>query len=195
MSLTDRLATPPTRIQGVFWATAAAVMMIGGGFGWSLLLTQSDPEETVARAFIIGNIIALLGFMPFLMGVYAFIGRTAAPVGLLIAALVVLLVRALAILPELWTVPEVFYDNAAWGYAFLLVTGLAAGLAAVAFLPQTEVARRPSRIAVVGIGVGLFVALTLFAFAPYVAPVSAVGLALALTFRRQRETPEPDAEA
>ncbi|HET8958288.1 MAG TPA: hypothetical protein VFM95_07510 [Microcella sp.] len=91
--------------------------------------------------------------------------------------------------------PDVFYDNPAWGYVFLLVTGLAAGLAAVAWLPQTEVARRPSRIAVVGTGVGLFVALTLFAFAPYVAPVSAVGLALALTFRRQRETPGPDAEA
>lgn len=186
MSLTDRLATPPTRVQGVFWASLASVMMIAGGFGWSLLLTESDPEETVARAFIIGNIIALLGFLPFLMGVYAFIGRAAAPVGLLIAALVILLVRGLAILPELWTVPDVFYDNAAWGYAFLLVTGLAAGLAAVAWLPQTEVARRPSRIAVVGIGVGLFVALTLFAFAPYVAPVSAVGLALALTFRRQQ---------
>ena len=192
MSPTDRLATPPTRVQGVFWASLASFMMIAGGFGWSLLLTESDPEETIARAFIIGNIIALLGFLPFLMGVYAFIGRAAAPVGLLIAALVILLVRALAILPELWTVPDVFYDNAAWGYVFLLVTGLAAGLAAVAWLPQTEVARRPSRIAVVGIGVGLFVALTLFAFAPYVAPVSAVGLALALTFRKQQPVVAPD---
>jgi hypothetical protein len=187
MPLIDRLSTPPTRVQGVFWATAAALMMIGGGFGWSLLLTESDPEETIARAFIIGNIIALLGFVPFLMGVYAFIGRRATPVWLLVTALGILVVRALVLLPELWTVPEVFYDNQAWGYAFLLLTGVAAGLAAVAWLPETEHARRRSRVLVVGVGVGLFVALTLFAFAPYVAPVSAVGLAIALTFRRQQQ--------
>lgn len=192
MSLTDRLATPPTRVQGVFWASLASVMMIAGGFGWSLLLTESDPEETIARAFIIGNIIALLGFLPFLLAVYAFIGRAASPVALLVAALVILFVRAFALLPELWTVPEVFYDSQAWGYAFLALTGVAAGLAAVAFLPQTEHARRRSRILVVGFGVGLFVALTLFAFAPYVAPVSAVGLAIALTFRKQQPVAASD---
>lgn len=192
MSLMDRLATPPTRVQGVFWASLASVMMIAGGFGWSLLLTESDPEETIARAFIIGNIIALLGFLPFLLAVYAFIGRAAAPVGLLVAALAILFVRAFALLPELWTVPEVFYGSQAWGYAFLALTGVAAGLAAVAFLPQTEHARRRSRILVVGFGVGLFVALTLFAFAPYVAPVSAVGLAIALTFRKQQPVADSD---
>lgn len=192
MSLTDRLATPPTRLQGVFWATAAAVMMIGGGFGWDLLVTESDSEDTVARVFIISNVIALLGFVPFLMAVYAFIGRAAAPVWLLAAAIALLVLRAVAVLPVLWTLPDVFYANEAWSYGFLLMTGAAAGLAAVSWLPQTEVARSPSRIVVVGVGVGLFVALTLLAFAPYVAPVSAVGLAIALTFRKQQPVAASD---
>jgi hypothetical protein len=196
MSIVDRLAAPPrSRLAGVGWASAAAVMIVVGSFGWTFVVTASDSPETQLRVFLLGSVIALLGFVPLLRAVQAWIGRPLTPGWIAPAAFAVLLVRPLALLPEFIVLPVAFYQQPFWPFLFLATTGVAAGLVAVGWLPATPEARTPLRVAIVGLSIGLFVILTLFAFAPYVAPVSALGLALALSFRRAKPVNEPGGDS
>lgn len=193
MSFTERLAAPPrTRLAGVGWASAAAAMLVVGTFGWNFVVTANDSQETLLRVFLAGNVLALLGFLPLLRAVQAWVGRPLTPTWIAPAAFAVLLIRPLALIPEFVTLPVAFYGPGPWPVIFLATTSVAAGLVAVGWLPPTAEARTPVRIAIVGVSIAIFVGLALFAFAPYVAPVAALGLALALSFRREKPAAADD---
>ncbi len=208
MTLLERLAGPPSRRAGIIAAVvAAAVMLIGvvliptltglPAAGGEVIVTSdtaivADGQLLAAnRALLLGNALAFVGFVPLLTAVHAVIGRRAAPVSLLLAAYLVLFIRPLALVTEAAALPgSVLVPlGPLVPWVLLATSGVAAGLAAAAILPLAQSAASPGRRAAVAIGVGLLVALALFSFAPYIAPLSALGVAVALSLRRGPDGP------
>ncbi|MFN4000561.1 hypothetical protein [Microcella sp.] len=193
----DGLAGPPSRVTGLVAAlTATAMMLIGVVLVPTLFITPVDTSqvegleqlvsyESNDRALLLGNVLAFLGFVPLLTAVHALIGRRAQPVGLLLGAYLVLLIRPLALVAEAIALPGsvLLPLGPLVPWVLLATTGVAAALAAAAVLPLAQNAVSPGRRAVVAGGVGLLVALALFSFAPYIAPLSALGVAVALWMR------------
>lgn len=185
-----RLAGPPSRIAGLVAAlTATAMMLIGVVLVPTLVPAPVEATapltDEVARALLLGNALAFLGFVPLLTAVHAVIGRRAQPVGLLLAAYLVLLLRPLALVVEALALPgsALVPLGPLVPWVLLATTGVAAALAAAAVLPLAQSAVSTGRRAAVAAGVGLLVALALFSFAPYIAPLSALGVAVALWMR------------
>lgn len=187
----DVLAGPPSRITGLVAAlTATAMMLIGVVLVPTLVVVPivdgvPTPSVDDTRVLVLGNALAFLGFLPLLTAVHALIGRRAQPVGLLLGAYLVLLIRPLALVAEAIALPGsvLLPLGAVVPWVLLATTGLAAGLAAAAVLPLAQSAVSTGRRVAVAAGVGLLVALALFSFAPYIAPLSALGLAVALWMR------------
>jgi len=163
-------------------------MMLIGSVLAPALLTAETEQATLVRVFLGGSILAFVGFLPLLRAVHALIGIRAVPAWMIGAAYAVLLVRPLALVPDVITGSVTALSNlglltAAMPYLLLASTGVAAGLAAGAVLPLAQQAVSTGRRAAVAAGVGLLVALALFSFAPYIAPLSALGVAVALLIR------------
>lgn len=194
---TGPLARAPGRAAGIAAAVAAALLLLVPVLELVLLDESTDPVIAI-RIFLGLNAVALLGFLPLLRAVHAVTGRTARPAWLLPVAYLVLLIRPIVLVIEIVTAPVAVFGGIAFFYALLGTTGVAAGLAAVALQPthdpRGEPVGSPARSVVIGVGTGFFVALTLFAFAPYVAPLTALGIAVALLVRR-RAVPHDTADS
>ncbi|UTT63054.1 hypothetical protein [Microcella humidisoli] len=190
----DGLAGPPSRVTGLVAAlTATAMMLIGVVLVPTLLevpIVDGVPTPSVddTRVLLLGNVLAFLGFVPLLTAVHALIGRRAQPVGLLLGAYLVLLIRPLALVAEAIALPGsvLLPLGPLVPWVLLATTGVAAALAGAAVLPLAQSAVSPGRRAAVAAGVGLLVALALYSFAPYTAPLSALGVAVALLIRSGR---------
>lgn len=183
------------------WAfVALGMMLVGAVLVPSLAITPVPvpASETVEgleqlteyarddRALVLGNALAFLGFLPLLAAGHALIGRRAQPVALLLAAYAVLLIHPLALLIEGLTLPDSVLVPLGPLVPLLLLfsTGIAAAFAAAAVLPLALEARTLGRrITVAGV-VGALVLLVLFSLAPYVAPLTALGVATALLLGR-----------
>ena len=196
MTLLDRLAEPPSRVVGIALAALAAVLMLVGPLAPQWLLpaellsgeiTPSDDEQvTLIRVFLGANVVAFLGFLPLLGAVHSVVGTTATRPALLLGAYLVLLVRPALILIDFIAAPLAPLAGGGLIVAYFLVatTGIAAGLASVAILPLARDAASPVRRWTLGAVIAVLVALALVAFAPYIAPLSALGIAAALVLRR-----------
>ena len=186
-SLLERISRAPGRRAGIVAAVVAVVLLLVPALELVLLDERTDPVPAV-QIFLGLNAIALLGFLPLLHAAHAATARTGRPGWLLPVAYLVLLIRPVVLVIEIANAPTAVFAGLGFFYALLGTTGVAAGLAAVALQPthdaQGEPVGSPLRSLVVGVGAGLLVALTLFAFAPYVAPLTALGLAVALSLRK-----------
>jgi hypothetical protein len=196
----DRLAQAPSRTVGLIAAALALAMMLVGSVVIPQLASapveQGDTEGlfqlvTVAadpQALLLGNALAFLGFVPLLTAVHAVIDRRAVPAWPLLVAYLVLLIRPLALVIEANALPGsvLLPLGPLVPWVLLATTGIAAAFAASAVLPLAQSAASPARRAVVAVGVGVLVALALFSFAPYIAPLSALGVAVALMIRTGR---------
>lgn len=184
------LAAPPARRIGAVLALAAVgMMLVGAVLVPSLALTPGEVTAGTTegdRALVLGNALAFLGFVPLLSAAHALLGRRAEPVWPLLVAYLVLLIRPLALLVEGLALPgsvlQPFGPIVPW--VLLLSTGVAAAFAAGALLPLAQEARTVLRRIAVAAGVGLLVALALFSFAPYIAPLTALGVGVALLISR-----------
>ncbi len=195
----DRLAAAPSRTAGVVAAALAlAMMLIGAVLIPELAIASVVPEngEGTAEAMLVhqnttalllGNVLAFLGFIPLLAAVHALFGTRATPVSLLLAAYLVLLVRPLALGIEAAAYPDsvLIPLGPLVPYLLLATTGVAAALASAAILPLAQAAASPARRAVLAAGIGVLVALALFSFAPFIAPLSALGVGVALLMRKR----------
>ncbi|MER3389233.1 MAG: hypothetical protein RJQ01_04295 [Microcella sp.] len=193
-SMLERLSRAPGRRAGIVAAVVAVVMLMVPVLELVLLSESTDPVVAV-QIFLGLNAVALLGFLPLLRAVHAVTGRAARAEWLLVGAYLVLLIRPLVLTIEIATAPTAVFGGLAFFYALLGTTGVAAGLAAVSLQPthdaRGETVGGPLRSVVIGVGTGFFVALTLFAFAPYVAPLTALGIAVALSLRKPPLPPDP----
>ena len=193
-SLLERISRAPGRRAGIVAAVVAVVLLLVPALELVLLDERTDPVPAV-QIFLGLNAIALLGFLPLLHAAHAAMARTGRPGWLLPVAYLVLLIRPVVLVIEIANAPTAVFAGLGFFYALLGTTGVAAGLAAVALQPthdaQGEPVGSPLRSLVVGVGAGLLVALTLFAFAPYVAPLTALGLAVALSLRKPPLPPDP----
>ncbi len=186
-----RLADAPGRRAGVAWALLALTMMLVGVVVVPAVLVVETDQVLLIRSFLAGNVLAFLGFLPLLRAIHAVIGTPAVPAWVMAVAYAVLLIRPLALVVEIIAAPNSVLSNLGLGpqlppYLLLATTGVAAGFAAWAMLPLAQNAASPGRRAAVAGGVGLLVALALFSFAPYAAPLSALGVAVALLIRSGR---------
>jgi len=187
-----RLATAPDRRAGAVWAlVAVGMMLVGAVLVPSLALTPGEATASTTegdRALVLGNALAFLGFLPLLAATHALIGRRATPAWPLLVAYGVLLIRPLALLVEGLALPGsvLLPLGPLVPWVLLLSTGIAATFAAGALLPLAQEARTVGRRIAVAVGVGLLVALALFSFAPYIAPLTALGVAVALLLGRGR---------
>lgn len=193
-ALVERLARAPGRRAGIVAAVVALLLLMVPALEL-VLLDESTPPVAAVQIFLSLNAVALLGFLPLLHAAHAATARRAQPAWLLLAAYLVLLIRPAVLVIEIVTAPVAVFGGLAFFYALLGTTGVAAGLAAVALQPtrnaEGEAVASPLRSLLVGVGGGLLVALTLFAFAPYVAPLTALGLAVALSLRKPPLPPDP----
>lgn len=187
-----RLAAAPSRRAGAAWAlVAVGMMLVGAVLVPSLALTPGVATASTTegdRALVLGNALAFLGFVPLLTAAHALIGRRAEPVGALLTAYLVLLIRPLALLVEGLALPGsvLLPLGPLVPWVLLLSTGVAAAFAAAALLALAQEARTLGRRIAVAAGVGLLVPLALFSFAPYIAPLTALGVAVALLLGRGR---------
>lgn len=187
-----------TARRGLVLGVVALAMTAIGGWGPTLLLAAGvlDPADqlTTLRVLLAGSAIALLGFIPLLLAALALVGRAPQPAWLLRLAIALLLVRPLVVALEALASPTVLVPQPLTLPVFL-TTAVAAGVAAISVLPTTGPARRPERVAVVGIAVAALVGLALFGYTGAIVPIAAIGLviALALRIRRDREQAEHDA--
>ena len=192
-TLLERLERAPGRGRGIVAALLAVAVFLVAALP-AILLDDTTDEVTLVRVFLGLNAIALLGFLPLLHAVHAVVARPARPAWLLLAAYLVLLVRPAVLAIDVVNAP-ITLGGPAVPFVLLGTTGVAAGLAAVALQPTVDARGEPIgspvRSLVLGVGGGLVVALTLFAFAPYVAPVSAMGIAVALSLRKPPLPPDP----
>ena len=190
----ERLSRAPGRRAGIVAAVIALVLLMVPALELVLLNESTDPVAAV-QIFLGLNAIALLGFLPLLRAAHAAMARDGRPSWLLAAAYLVLLVRPVVLIIEIVTAPVAVFGGLAFFYALLGTTGVAAGLAAVALQPTHDARGEPVggalRSVLIGVFTGFVVALTLFAFAPYVAPLTALGLAVALSLRKPPLPPDP----
>lgn len=194
MTLTDRLQSP-SRATGVIAAAAALSLMLLG----TVVLPQlafPDAQSTVElvegevdgglRLFILGGALAVLGYLPLLTAVHAVIGTRARPRALLLAGYAVLLIHPALLFVEAAVFPALVLPGLGPSVPYLLLatTGIAAALASAAIVPLAQAAATGLKRAIVAAVNGLLVALALFSFAPYIAPLSALGIGVALLMRR-----------
>lgn len=189
--LVARISTAPGRGVGAVWALIALAMMLVGAVLVPAVLIGETDQVVLIRWFLGGNVLAFLGFLPLLRAVHALIGLTAVPAWTMVAAYAVLLIRPLALVPDMISAPTALLGTTGLlasllPYLLLATTGVAAGLAAWAMLPLAQNAASPGRRLAVAAGVGVLVALALYSFAPYIAPLSALGIAVALLIRSGR---------
>jgi hypothetical protein len=193
-SLLERVSRAPGRKAGIVAAVVAVVLLLVPALELVLLTESTEPVAAV-QIFLGLNAIALLGFLPLLHAAHATTMRAGRPGWLLPVAYLVLLIRPVVLVIEIVSAPIAVFGGLGFFYALLGTTGVAAGLAAVALQPsldaQGEPVGSPLRSLAIGVGAGLLVALTLFAFAPYVAPLTALGLAVALSMRKPPPPPDP----
>lgn len=190
-TLLDRIAAPPSRRAGIVWAFLALAMMLVGVVVVPSVLVGETDQVTLIRWFLGGNALAFLGFLPLLRAVHAVIDVRAVPGWAMLVAYLVLLVRPLALTLDIVAAPlsllaDLPFDPTVLAYLLLASTGIAAGFVGWSLLPLAQNAASPARRAVVAIGVGVLVALALFSFSPYIAPLSALGVAVALMIRTGR---------
>lgn len=192
----DRLAAAPSRTAGVVAAALALAMMLIGAVvlpSAFVAVPESGQVEGLERLasntvpLLLGNVLAFLGFLPLLTAVHALIGTRARPVSLLLAAYLVLLMRPLALGVEAAAFPDsvLIPLGLLVPYLLLATTGLAAALASAAIVPLAQAAASPVRRAVLAVGIGVLVALALFSFAPFIAPLSSLGVGVALLMGRR----------
>ena len=186
--LLDRIAEPPSRRAGAAWALLALVMMMVGAVLIPSVLTDDSDPVALVQWYLGGNVLAFLGFLPLLRAVHALIGARAAPLWAMAAAYAVLLMRPLALVPDIIAAPTAVLATLGLGvllpYLLLATTGVAAGLAAGAMLPLAQNAASLGRRIAVSAAIGLLVALALYSFAPYIAPLATLGVGVALLMRR-----------
>lgn len=187
-----RIAAPPSRWAGVAWALAAFTMFLTGlVLIPTLLITQND-QVLLLRWLFAGNALALLAFLPLLRAVHAIVDTPAVPAGAMVAAYGVLLIRPLVFAVQVVSAPFAVIDELGGllpevaSALLLTTTAMAAGLAAWAVLPLAQNAATSGRRVIVGAGVGLLVVLALYSFEPYIVPLSALGVAVALWMRTGR---------
>ncbi len=185
----DRLAAAPSRTAGVVAAALGLAMMLIGAVVIPSVFSEEIDQVTLVRWFLGGNVLAFLGFLPLLYAVHAVIGARAVPAWSMAVAYAVLLIRPLALVPEIIAAPTSVLANLGLGpqlppYLLLATTGIAAGFAAWAVLPLAQHAASSGRRWAVAVGVGVLVALALFSFAPFIAPLTTLGVGVALLMRR-----------
>ena len=186
----DRLAAAPSRTAGVVAAGLALAMMFIGAVVIPSIFSEEIDQVTLVRWFLGGNILAFLGFLPLLYAVHAIIGARAVPAWSMAAAYAALLIRPLALVPEIVAAPVHVWSHLGLGpqlpaYLLLATTGVAAAFAAWGVLPLAQNAASTGRRWAVAVGVGVLVALALFSFAPFIAPFSALGVGVALLMGRR----------
>lgn len=190
------LAGPPSNRAGIIAASIALALMLIGAIVIPQLLPvptgdplAESPELTAsARAALLGNALAVLGYLPLLTAVHALIGVRARPSWAMLTAYLVLLLLPLAIVVEAITYPDSVLVSIGplLPLIFLASTGVAAGFAGAAIVPLAlDAASTLRRIAVAAL-VGVLVTLALFLLAPYIAPLSALGVGAALLARTGR---------
>ncbi len=188
--LLARLAAAPDRREGAVWAFVALGMMLVGSVLIPSLLTVETDQVTLIRALLGGSVLGFLGFLPLLRATHAIIGARAVPAWAMLVAYLVLLVRPVALAVEAVAAPLAVLSNLPGlspqlvPYLLLATTAIGAGFAAHAVLPLAQSAVSTGRRVAVAAGVGLLVGLALYAFAPYVAPLAALGVAVALLISR-----------
>jgi hypothetical protein len=185
----DRLAAAPSRTAGVVAAALALALMLIGAVLIPSIVTEETDQVTLVRWFLGGNVLAFLGFLPLLHAVHALIGSRAVPPWSMAVAYALLLIRPLALVPEMIAAPVSVLSNLGLGpqvppYLLLATTGIAAAFAAWAVLPLAQEAVSSGRRWAVAVGVGVLVALALFSFAPFIAPLATLGVGVALLMRR-----------
>lgn len=197
-ALLDALARPVPLRRGLVLAVVGLALTTLGGWGPTVLVAlgaigDSDPDALL-QVFLLGGAIALLGFVPLLLGALSLIARPAQPAWLLGAAIVLLLVRPAFVALEAITAPMAIVPPELT-LPLLLTTAIAAGLAAISVLPTGDPARRPERMAVVGLGVAALIGLALYGYSGAIVPVAGIALviAVALRLRRERDDADPDA--
>ncbi|GAA1728445.1 hypothetical protein FND56_005130 [Chryseoglobus frigidaquae] len=167
------------------------MMLVGSVLIPSLLTVETD-QMTLIRALLGGSVLGFLGFLPLLRATHAVIGARAVPAWAMLVAYLVLLVRPAALAVEAAAAPLAVLSNLPGlspqlvPYLLLATTAIGAGFAAYAVLPLAQSAVSTGRRVAVAAGVGLLVGLALYAFAPYVAPLAALGVAVALLIGRGR---------
>lgn len=187
-----RLAEVPSRREGAVWAFIALGMMLVGAVLVPSLLTVETDQVTLIRAYLGGSVLAFLGFLPLLRATHAVIGVRAAPAWAMLVAYLVLLIRPAALTADIVSAPIAVLANlpglsaALVPYVLLATTAIAAGFAAYAVLPLAQSASSIGRRVAVAAAVGLLVGLALYSFAPYIAPLAALGVAVALLIGRGR---------
>ena len=187
-----RLAAAPRRREGTVWAFVALGMMLIGSVLIPSLLTVETDQVTLIRALLGGSVLGFLGFLPLLRATHAVIGARAVPAWAMLVAYLVLLVRPAALAVEAAAAPLAVLSNLPGlspqlvPYLLLATTAIGAGFAAYAVLPLAQSAVSTGRRVAVAAGVGVLVGLALYAFAPYVAPLAALGIAVALLIGRGR---------
>lgn len=188
--LLTRLAAAPDRREGAVWAFVALGMMLVGSVLIPSLLTVETDQVTLIRALLGGSVLGFLGFLPLLRATHAIIGARAVPAWAMLVAYLVLLVRPAALAVEAAAAPLAVLSNLPGlspqlvPYLLLATTAIGTGFAAYAVLPLAQSAVSTGRRVAVAAGVGLLVGLALYAFAPYVAPLAALGVAVALLISR-----------
>lgn len=187
-----RLAGAPSRREGAVWAFIALGMMLVGAVLIPSLLTVETDQVTLIRAYRGGSVLAFLGFLPLLRATHAVIGVRAAPAWAMLVAYLVLLIRPAALTADIVSAPIAVLANLPGlsatiaPYVLLATTAIAAGFAAYAVLPLAQSASSTGRRVAVAAAVGLLVGLALYSFAPYIAPLAALGVAVALLIGRGR---------
>ncbi len=189
--LLARLAAAPSRREGAVWAFVALGMMLIGAVLIPSLLTVETDQVTLVRAYLGGSVLAFFGFLPLLRATHAVIGVRAVPAWAMLVAYLVLLVRPLALSLDVVSAPIAVLSNLPGlspqlvPYLLLATTAVAAGFAAYAVLPLAQNAASIGRRVAVAAAVGLLFGLALYSFAPYIAPLAALGVAVALLIRAQ----------
>lgn len=192
--LLARLAAAPGRREGAVWAFVALGMMLVGAVVIPSLLTVETDQLTLIRVYLGGSVLAFLGFLPLLRATHAVIGVRAVPAWAMLVAYLVLLLRPAGLAAEVIAAPIAVLSNLPGlpsdlvPYLLLTTTAIAAGFAAYAVLPLAQNAVTIGRRIAVAAGVGLLVGLALYSFAPYIAPLAALGVAVALLIGRGRTT-------
>ncbi|MEN9620050.1 MAG: hypothetical protein RL499_243 [Actinomycetota bacterium] len=150
-------------------------------------VTDSDFAVTI-RAQLLGNALALLGFLPLLTAVHSFFRERARPLWALLTAYATLLILPLAIVLEAITYPSSLLNplGPLTPLVLLSTTGVAAGFAAAAILPLALDAASTGRRVAVAALMGVVVTLAMFFLQPYFAPLTALGIGAALLARTGR---------
>jgi len=186
-----RIAAAPSRREGAIWAFVALGMMLVGAVLIPALLTVETEPVALVRWYLGGSVVAFLGFLPLLRATHAVIGVRAVPAWAMLVAYLVLLIRPIALSLDVALAPIAALASLPGllgllvPYLLLATTAVAAGFAAYAVLPLAQSAVTTGRRVAVAAGVGLLVGLALYSFAPYIAPLAALGVAVALLIRAQ----------